>query len=204
MKTSRMLMAAAIAVGTGMAVLISPAPATAAGTATVQAFYDTLLNTMRNGQRLGMQGRSMQIGQAIRQHFDIPYMTRLAVGPSWNQISDAQRAQVSQAFEHYIAAVYAERFDNYSGEQFRVIGEQASPGGGTLITSQIIKSDGEPVHISYLMHQGQIADVYLNGSISEVATRRSEFSSILRTQGVDGLISALNAKTAALGGARAS
>jgi phospholipid transport system substrate-binding protein len=39
-----------------------------------------------------------------------------------------------------------------------------------------------------------ISDVYLDGAISEVATRRSEFAAILRNEGVDGLISALNRK----------
>ena len=39
-----------------------------------------------------------------------------------------------------------------------------------------------------------ISDIYLDGAISEVATRRSEFAAILKTQGIDGLISALNRK----------
>ena len=32
------------------------------------------------------------------------------------------------------------------------------------------------------------------GAISEVATRRSEFAAILKSQGIDGLIAALNRK----------
>jgi phospholipid transport system substrate-binding protein len=207
-KTKRTLMMAAVALGVGLATVAQPARAFAAtGVATVQAFYDTLLNTMRNGARLGMQGRYAQLSPAIRQSFDIPFMTRLAVGPEWNSVSQAQQAQLTQAFERYIAAVYAERFDSYAGEQLKVIGEQASP-AGTVITSQIVKSTGEPVHINYLMHQNggswQIADVYLNGTISELATHRSEFATILRTRGVDGLIAALNEKTVALGASRAS
>ena len=43
-----------------------------------------------------------------------------------------------------------------------------------------------------------ISDVYLDGAISEVATRRSEFAAILKTEGIDGLISALNRKTEVL------
>jgi phospholipid transport system substrate-binding protein len=39
-----------------------------------------------------------------------------------------------------------------------------------------------------------ISDVYLDGAISEVATRRSEFAAILRNEGIDGLIAALNRK----------
>jgi phospholipid transport system substrate-binding protein len=172
-------------------------PAAAAGGDTVRSFYDTLLANMRSGSSLGAAGRYARIAPVVRRVFDIPFMTRLAVGPEWASLTEAQRQQVSQAFERYVAAVYAERFDNYSGEKLQVTGEQPSA-GGTIITSQIVKSSGEPVHLNYLMRQNggswQIADVYLNGTISELATRRSEFASILRTRGIDGLIAMLNTK----------
>jgi ABC-type transporter MlaC component len=38
------------------------------------------------------------------------------------------------------------------------------------------------------------SDIYLDGAISEVVTRRSEFAAILKNDGVDGLIAALNRK----------
>src|SRR5579872_1308867 len=167
------------------------------GTATVQAFYSTLLDTMRNGPQLGAQGRYAKLAPAIAQSFDIPFMTRLAVGPDWNTLTPAQQQQVTQAFEHYVAAVWAERFHKYDGEQLKVTGEEASP-AGTVILSQIVDSSGQPTHINYLMRNDKIADVYLNGTISELATRRSEFGTILRTQGINGLIQALNSKAAAL------
>jgi phospholipid transport system substrate-binding protein len=43
-----------------------------------------------------------------------------------------------------------------------------------------------------------ISDIYLDGAISEVATRRSEFATILKNGGIDGLVAALNSKTDAL------
>ena len=39
-----------------------------------------------------------------------------------------------------------------------------------------------------------ISDIYLDGAISEVATRRSQFAAILKKEGTDGLIAALNRK----------
>ncbi len=137
----------------------------------------------------------------MRQVFDIPFMTRLALGPEWASLNPTQQQQVTQAFESYVAAIYAERFDKYSGERLQVTGEKASA-GGTIITSQIVKSNGEPVNVNYLVRQNggswQIADVYLDGTISELATRRSEFASILRTEGFNGLIAMLNNKAATL------
>jgi phospholipid transport system substrate-binding protein len=199
---------AGIAVCLAVAVLSQPAAATTAGgTDAVRSFYDTLLATMRNGASLGPRGRYAQIAPVVRRVFDIPFMTRLAVGPEWAGVSEAQRREVSQAFERYITAIYAERFDSYSGEKLQVTGEQASA-GGPMITSQIVKSNGQPVNINYLMRDNggvwQIADVYLDGTISELATRRSEFAAILRAQGIAGLIATLNAKADTLTAAHAS
>jgi phospholipid transport system substrate-binding protein len=204
MKATRStLMMATLALCAGLAMPMQHADAvpSANGADTVRAFYSTLLDTMRNGHQLGAQGRYAKIAPVIAQSFDMPLMTRLAVGPDWVSLTPAQQAQVTQAFERYVAAVYAERFDSYAGEQLTVTGEEASP-AGTVILSKIVKSDGDPVNINYLMRQNggtwQIADVYLNGTISELATRRSEFGSILKTQGINGLIEALNNKAAAL------
>jgi phospholipid transport system substrate-binding protein len=178
-----------------------------AGADTVRTLYATLLSVMQNGPALGASGRYARIEPVVGRVFDLPLMTRLAVGPSWTALNPAQQQQVTQAFGRYIGAVYADRFDSYSGEKLEVTGTQQST-GGTIITSRIVKSTGEPVEINYLMRQSgagwQIADVYLNGTISELATRRSEFSSILQTQGVSGLIATLNGKAAALGASRTS
>jgi phospholipid transport system substrate-binding protein len=76
-----------------------------------------------------------------------------------------------------------------------------------MVRSQIIKASGEPVKVDYMMrHNGEawlISDIYLDGAISEVATRRSEFSTILKNEGIDGLIAALNRKADILTGTTA-
>jgi phospholipid transport system substrate-binding protein len=124
-------------------------------------------------------------------------MARLSVGPSWASLTEAQRQQVTESFGRYISAIYADRFDSYAGQQLQVTGEQPSA-GGVMVKSQIIKANGEPVRVDYIMRRNGdgwlIADIYLDGAISEVATRRSEFAAILKTDGVDGLTAALNRK----------
>ena len=87
-----------------------------------------------------------------------------------------------------------------------MIGEQPN-GAGVMVRSQIIKANGEPVKIDYMMRRNGdswlISDIYLDGAISEVATRRSEFAAILRNEGIDGLIAALNRKADILTGTSA-
>jgi phospholipid transport system substrate-binding protein len=199
--------AAALAAGFGLAMLSYPVHAApTSGGDTVQGLYDALLGTMKNGRTLGQSGRFTQIEPVIRRTFDIPSMTRLSVGASWAGLSEAQRQQLTDSFGRYISAIYADRFDSYAGQKLQVTGEQPNP-GGIMVRSQIIKANGEPVKVDYLMRRNGetwlISDIYLDGAISEVATRRSEFGAILRTEGVDGLIAALNRKADMLTGTMA-
>jgi phospholipid transport system substrate-binding protein len=133
-------------------------------------------------------------------------MARLSVGASWAGLSEAQRQQVTESFGRYISAIYADRFDSYDGQKLEVTSEQPAP-SGVMVKSQIIKANGEPVKVDYIMRRNGenwlIGDIYLDGAISEVATRRSEFATILRNDGVDGLIAALNRKADMLTGTTA-
>jgi phospholipid transport system substrate-binding protein len=190
--------AAGLAMVMAVAVLSEPTyAAPASGSDAVQGLYDTLLSTMKNGRTLGQSGRFVQLEPVVRRTFDIATMARLSVGPSWAAMSESQRQQVSDGFARYISAIYADRFDGYSGQKLQVIDEQPAA-AGVMVHSQIVKANGEPVKVDYLMRKNGdswlISDIYLDGAISEVATRRSEFAAILRNEGVDGLIAALNRK----------
>jgi len=190
--------ATAFAGGLGLSMLSYPVHAVpSSGGDTVQGLYDALLNTMKNGRILGQSGRFAQLEPVIRRSFDIAAMARLSVGPSWGGLSEAQRQQMTESFGHYISAIYADRFDSYAGQKLEVTGEQPAA-SGVMVKSQIIKANGEPVKIDYMMRRSGdnwlISDIYLDGAISEVATRRSEFAAILKTEGIDGLIAALNRK----------
>ena len=190
--------AATLAVVLGLVMVPYPAgAASASGSDTVQGLYYVLLSTMKNGRTLGQSGRFKQLEPVIRRSFDIPSMVRLAVGPSWASLTEAQRQQVTESFGRYISAIYADRFDSYAGQKLQVTGEQPAP-SGIMVRSQIVKANGEPVNVDYMMRRNGdswlISDIYLDGAISEVATRRSEFAAILKSQGIDGLIAALNRK----------
>ena len=188
----------ALGAGIGLAMLSYPVHAApASGGNTVQGLYEALLTTMKNGRILGQSGRFAQLEPVIRRTFDIASMARLSVGPSWASLTEAQRQQVTESFGRYISAIYADRFDSYAGEKLLVIGEQPAA-AGIMVRSQIVKANGEPVNVDYMMRSNGdrwlISDIYLDGAISEVATRRSEFAAILKAQGIDGLIAALNRK----------
>jgi phospholipid transport system substrate-binding protein len=205
--TMSLCKAVAFAAGLGLAVISSPVHAAPASSGdTVQGLYDALLSTMKNGRILGQSGRFTQLEPVIRRSFDIATMARLSVGASWASLTEAQRREMSESFGRYISAIYADRFDSYTGEKLEVTGEQPAP-SGIMVKSQIIKASGEPVKVDYMMRRNGdgwlISDIYLDGAISEVATRRSEFAAVLKKDGIDGLIAALNRKADMLTGTSA-
>ncbi len=164
---------------------------------TVRDFYAVLLATMRDGPQLGVKGRFDRLAPAIDQIFDLPFMARTAVGPQWLKFSVSERDDVTKALRRYIVATYADNFDEYSGEKLEVSGEDTHT-LGRIVHTRVIKPDGAPVTIDYLVHEDgtnwRIRDVYLDGQISELAVRRSQFLAILSANGTDGLIAMLNQK----------
>lgn len=192
-KLTSLCLALSLAVGLSA----KPAAATADPQDTLRGFYSALLSTMRDGRTLGQSGRYARLAPVVHKTFDLPAMARLAVGPSWTTLSPTQQQQLIEAFEHYVAATYADRFDSYSNEQLQVTGQRPY-GPDTIVQTRIVKPNGEETSLDYLLrsNQGswQISDVYLDGTISQLAVQRSEFNSILRREGVDGLVVALNRK----------
>ena len=183
----------------GWLVFLSPiqAQATTGPTEVIRHFYAQLLDVMQHATTLGARGRYQKLEPIVLGMFDVPYMARLSIGPSWAKLLTDQKRRVAQAYGRYITALYATRFDGYSGERFEVLGEQQIK-HGTMVKSRIVKSNGEPVSINFVLHDNDIAwqvrDVYLDSAISELATRRSEFSAVLRSSGIDALIASLNKK----------
>lgn len=198
---------------TGVAVMLALAAWSSPGSAsagdaggTVQGLYNSLLVTMRSGSTLGASGRYAELAPVIRRSFDLPIMARLSVGPAWASLTPAQQQQVTESYGRYVSAIYADRFDSYHGQRLQVTGEEPTA-GGVMVRSTIIKANGEPVEVDYMMRREDgtwlVSDIYLDGTISEIATRRSEFAGIVRSQGVDGLIAALNRKADMLTGTTA-
>ncbi len=171
--------------------------------ATVDGFYDVLLSVMKNGKKLGFAGRRDRLAPVIRQAFDLPLMTRLMVGPQWQSFSAAEQQQLIEAFSDFSIANYASQFDDYSGENFIVDPKSApAPANDMIVRTKLTQPDDKPVQLDYLLRADQgkwrIIDVYLSGTVSQLAARRSEFSSVLRRDGVRGLVSLLKEKTAQL------
>jgi len=197
----RGFLAAAAALTIGSVISHSSAQADAAGDpkALVQAFYDVLLDNMKQGDALGFDGRYQKLQPVIRQTFDIPVMAKIAIGAEWTGFPADKKAGLLEVFDRYMISTYAARFDTEKGLKFEV-GEVKVPAENRqLVETKLLRPNGDPVSLNYLFRPStdgtwKIIDIYLSGTISEMARMRSDFSATVTGGGADGLMKALEDK----------
>lgn len=188
------LVSAAAAAGLAAA----PAFAQSTPATVVEGFYAALLDIMKAGKDAGFQGRFAKLKPAFEKAFDVTFMSRFVAGPAWDGMTEDQRKKLVAAFTDFSVAFYARNFRAFDGESFVVEGAREIP-QGTMVTSRIVPKADKPVPMNYLLRKGdagfKIIDVFLDGTISQLATRRTDFAATLRDQGAAGLIQVLEAKT---------
>lgn len=163
---------------------------------TVEAFHAALLDSMKHARELGIQGRYNKLAPAVDAAFDLPAMTQAVVGPDWSNMSAADRKTITDAFRRTTIADYARNFDGYNGEQFVTSSQVQDRGGEKIVSTQMTRPGKDPVPFVYkLDNRGgwKIDDVYANGFVSQVATKRSEFAATLKSGGAAQLAQKLNA-----------
>jgi phospholipid transport system substrate-binding protein len=168
--------------------------------AVVKSFYAKLVSAMKQGPQLGYDGRYKVLSPAVQEAYDMAYMTKVAVGPSWTSASPEQQQKLIKAFSSFSAATYASRFSSFDGEKFEVVGEKPATGGSTMVETNLVLKSGDTIKLNYLVRNDdggkpRVVDVLLDASISELATRRSEFTSIVKRDGFPALIATLEEKT---------
>lgn len=178
--------------------IAAAAPARAADPAaqTIQTFYNTLLDTMKHGPQLGMQGRYRALEPAVDATFDIPAMIQFIVGPRWSSMSAQDKSALTAAFRRMTVANYAANFQKYDGEQLNVDPTVQQRGPDKLVQTTLVAPGQKPIPLVYRMRNTsgswKVIDVFLEGYVSELATRRSDFAATLASGGATALIAKIN------------
>ncbi len=89
-------------------------------------------------------------------------------------------------------------FSGYSGQTFRTRAQKKGPQETIIVGTELVDPDGSTVELDYVTKQTNgkwlIVDVIVDGGISELTVRKSEYSLVLRQKGIQGLIDVLNSK----------
>ncbi|WP_395333072.1 ABC transporter substrate-binding protein [Novosphingobium sp. BL-8H] len=163
--------------------------------ATVQQLNDNLIKEMKSGAAL--QARTAALSPVLDRAFDLPLMTRLAVGPTWTKLAPADQDALVRSFRRMTISQYARNFDNWSGESFTMDPQVQQRGGDRLVRTTLNVPKQAAVAISYRLRQSgsdwKIIDVFYRNSISQIATRRSDFAAVLQKGGAASLVSHMDA-----------
>lgn len=168
-----------------------------AAAAPVKTLSDGLVAIMKGGKKLGFAGRAGQIAPVVDKVFDLPLMTRLAVGAPWNAATPAERSALVSAIRKLTINQYAANFDAWAGQAFVIDPNVAARGTDKLVKTKLTAPKDAPVSIAYRLRQSgaewRVIDVFYQNSISQLATRRADFDGILGKGGVQALIGHVNA-----------
>jgi phospholipid transport system substrate-binding protein len=193
----RRALAAIVALGVAAAPIVAGAQASDPAAQQIETFDAALLNVMKQAKSLGPERRYQALEPAIQRTFDLPTMTRFAVGSTWPSLTSADQAALVQAFRRMTVATYAHNFNSYSGEHFTLENVETR-GPDKLVHTRLVSSGGAPVTLVYRVRQSggtwKAIDVYYNGAISSLTGQRSEYASTLRSGGAAALIKTLNGR----------
>jgi phospholipid transport system substrate-binding protein len=186
-----------VALAAVLVVSLFPAVASArdANLMVVERFHAALLDTMKQGKALGINGRFKKLEPEVGADFDLATMTQFTVGPAWSSMTAADRASIIAAFKRMTVASYARNFAEFKDQVFTLDEKVEVRGPDRLVKSQIIPKGEKPVNLVYRLRAAtgsvKVIDVIYQ-SVSQVATRRSDFASTIASGGAQALVDKLN------------
>ena len=142
------------------------------------------------------------INDKVLPYFDFGAMTALAAGQNWNKANAKQKKRLTEEFKTLLVRTYASALSAYSTQKFDFRPLRAKPTDTDVtVNVRVLQSGAQPVTIDYSMEKTaggwKVYDVMVGG-VSLVATYRTEFTSMVRESGVEGLITNLQRKNQSL------
>ena len=163
----------------------------------VDAFQQELINVMKNGKALGFSGRYDKLKDPVTNSHDLPKIARIVVGKEWEKLTEQQQQQLEDVFSRLSIASYAHNFKDYDGETFTFDNEEETIKGGVVIHSHLNVPNDKPVKFDYMLKEKgdswRIINIIANG-VSDLALKRSEYTTILQREGFEALIAKINEK----------
>ena len=163
----------------------------------VNQLHEALIKAMREGPKLGYQGRYDLLAPVVDQTHDLDFIARTALGANWTQLSAEQQRTFTDVFRKLSIGSYAGWFKSHEGERFEFLERQSMPRDQIMVRTRLVQKGGEPVRFDYVLREGKegwrIVNVLADG-VSDLALKRVEYRAILQRDGFDALINMLKKK----------
>ena len=163
--------------------------------ARIDKFNDALLAVMKDGPKLGVEGRYKKLEADVDALFDLAAMTKFTVGPPWAKMTAEEQKSLVAAFRRMTIASYAHSFNEFKGQKFVTDPKAEDRAPDRLVKSQVIPQGEKPVNLVYRMRETGgvwcVIDVIYE-FVSQLATRRSDFASTVASGGAPALVKKLD------------
>ncbi len=167
----------------------------ASARAVVESLHEVLLLCMKEGRRLGFQGRLERIANRLDETFDLAFMARLSIGSAWNDLALEERIDFIELSRRLSASNYAKNFKDHDGQRFETHSDAPAGRGTILVSTELIQPNDENVQFDYRLRQTKggwrIIDVQLDGKVSEITLRRADYRSVIQQKGHAHLVRSL-------------
>ena len=142
------------------------------------------------------------IKNLVAQTYNVEKMISIIIGKKWNQIKVVKQKEIISVFNEYVIKNYIKRFKKIKQIDFENLSSKEVRKNYFLVKTKLKILEEDDVKIDYLLIKNngewKIFDVLLAGSVSEIATKKSEFNSFISNNNIEGLIQALKSKNSVL------
>lgn len=139
------------------------------------------------------------VAEELLPYVQVKYAGALVLGSYYKSATAAQREAYFAAFNDYLEQAYAQTLTLYHGQKYQIAAEKPI-GNASIITIRVTITDTNgrpPVKLDFqwrknsLTGKWQVFDMIAEG-VSMITTKQNEWSSILRTKGIDELTAQLH------------
>ena len=131
--------------------------------------------------------------------FDFGRISQIAMGRNWLKASPAEQKQITTEFSHLLIRTYSNAINNLRDMDVAVRSTRSNGSDGDVTVRTQMVGRGSPAAIDYSLSNAtgswKVYDVQVEG-ISLVAAYRDEFTALVSSEGVGGVIAALKKKNA--------
>lgn len=136
--------------------------------------------------------------QLLSTGFNVPFIGRFSLGRHWHGATAEQRERYLALFTDFLVESFTRRLSGFSCEAFQITGARPVGRKDVIVQSRIARSGGASIKADWRVRgfdgTYKVVDVSVEG-VSMVVTQRTKFTSVVRRQGMDGLLQALRVQT---------
>ena len=174
---------------------MTPNPAIKQGpTERVKSAISDILDVLRN-KNLSREQQWAEIGRVIDAGFDFRSMSQSVLATNWRTASKEEKRQFVEYFSQYLEDTYRNKIESYTNQRVNYLNETIRRDRAVVDT--VIVTDQNQIPVTYKLKNNDgewfAYDVVIEG-VSLVNNYRSTFTAIIRSEGMEGLLTDLEGR----------